>query len=247
MMQHPQIDKEEIVTRYLSGELGPDEQESFELHLLTCAACQDELEADQRFSAALRSLEATGDLPAPAAEPPAARPPALRRRRDWRPLAWAASVLIALLPALFLSRENSRLEEELRRGAADTELAALQAEIDTLRSAVRDATRPRVGLPLLRLEPVRSEGEAPYRLTLAQEPEWVVLLIEPPEPLAERYVLSLEEPDGGVREFEVEPDAYGVLTLSLFSAEIEAGYHQLRARSPTGASFTTAVEFRRGG
>ena len=240
-------DTQEIVARYLNGELDPEDEERFEEELLTNTAYQDALEAEQRIATAMRSLEATGDLPVShsTTSPPtpvAAQAVRPAKQRRWQPLAWAASIVLALSPALFLSLENARLGEQLQ-DRADVE--ALQSELDALRSTVRDATRPQVDLPLLRLNPVRSEGETPYRLTLGEKPQWIVLVLEPPEPLGERYALELSSPSGERRSLEAVIDAYGALTLSLYSAQLEDGVYSIEASSASGAPFRTAVEFRR--
>ncbi|MEM8996966.1 MAG: hypothetical protein AAGF23_19440, partial [Acidobacteriota bacterium] len=110
-----------------------------------------------------------------------------------------------------------------------------------------EATRPRAHLPLLRLAPVRSDGDAPYRLGLGDEPEWVVLVVEPPEPLAPPYALSLEDAAGDEvwRQEGVALDAYGALTVSLYSPTLAAGVHRLRAVGDDGVTFSTAFDIRR--
>ncbi|MEO1083415.1 MAG: hypothetical protein AAFY88_04170, partial [Acidobacteriota bacterium] len=120
-------------------------------------------------------------------------------------------------------------------------------EVDALRRQLDEATRPRTHLPLLRLEPVRSDGDATYRLSLGEEPEWVVLVVEPPEPLSPPYVVSLQDAAGGDiwRQDGVDLDAYGTLTVSLYSPTLAAGLHRLRAVGDDGVSFSTAFDIRR--
>lgn len=250
-MNHPQIDEQEVLARYLSGELTLEDEERFEDHLLNCGQCQDGVEADLRFQSALRSLQATDDLPetAPApsgsagtlSRPQGPAPPARSQGRLWQPFAWAASVLIALLPAVLLERENRQLQEALEA------TAPAAASVDLLRLELEEATRPRAHLPLLRLESVRSNADAPYRLSLGDAAEWVILVVEPPEPLSPPYAVTLDDAEGDAlwRQDGVDLDAYATLTLSLYSPTLAAGTHRLHAVAADGSRFTTSFDIRR--
>ncbi|MEM1180744.1 MAG: hypothetical protein AAGM22_20530 [Acidobacteriota bacterium] len=237
-MHSPDTDHPELLERYRRGELTAEDEERFEELLLTDAAFQDAVEADLRFADALRSLGDAGELPAPAVGGDLAD---RRRPRRWQPLAWAASIALALLPALFLMRENAPLTNAAR--AADQ----AAAEVDALRRQLDDATRPRAHLPLVRLSPVRSDAEAPYRIRPGEDPEWVVLVVEPPEPLAPPYAIALEDGDGATvwTGDAVQLDAYGTLTLSFYSPQLADGRHRLRATGDDGATFHTAFDIRR--
>ncbi|MEO1370117.1 MAG: hypothetical protein AAFX50_23285, partial [Acidobacteriota bacterium] len=136
------------------------------------------------------------------------------------------------------------LADAVRAAEAATPPAA---EIAELRRQLEEATRPRAHLPLLRLEPVRSDGDAPYRLSLGDGPEWVVLVVEPPGPPEPPYALSVEDAAGGEvwRAEGVALDAYGALTVSLYSPTLAAGVHRLRAVGDDGAPFSITFDIRR--
>lgn len=241
MMDHPQIDDEQVIERYLLGELDALEAERFEDHFLICSRCLDQLETDERLSDAIRALA------------PESRP----RTSAWaRPLLAAAAVLLLLLPALFFfARRGAQLERQL--GEARRETAELRAGLATEQTASRDrlsaletrsselsaelarATLPRVSSLLLRLSPQRSapgEETPAHRLRLGPEPAWVVLLVELGADPGERCRAVLTG-IGGERLWSADDlaaDSYGALAVSLYAPTLAAGEHRLRVEMATG-------------
>lgn len=251
MMDHPRIDDEDIVGRYGRGELEGEEADAFEDHLLVCTVCQRALESEERFAEGIRTLGERGELGEAETGPESS---AQRAPSGKWALAWAASVLLALLPTWFVLRQNQALEDRLVEATKASEPAssmASTAELEALREQLKKATRPRVDAPILRLAPTRSAGsesEPVHRLTLSAEPEWIILLLEPPEPLAERYTLELEGPEGesAWEQESAVPDARGALPILLWSEDLEAGIHHLRATPEDGGStFEVAVRLLR--
>ena len=270
-MDHPEIDRHQIVDRYLRRELSTEEEARFEEHLLTCGECLDAVEAEERFGMALGQVAERGELPEAAP------------RSRHVPLAWAASILIALLPAWLLYRQSGELERRLQverssveaaaaaqsaaeaaHGQAQERVRSLEDELARARAAaespdpgatsrleqrLRQATRPQAGVPLLHLAPVRSEDERPaHRLTLSDAPEWVILVLEPAG-FAERYDLELVAPDGETfwQAQGLSVDGYGALTVSVYSSDLPTGTLAVRLRPEDGRAQTMSVSIERPG
>jgi hypothetical protein len=86
----PHLD-EGILSALLDGELARAEQQEVEAHLRTCGECRDRLAELKGFmQVADQLVTALDDVPAK----PVQRQPA--RRRDYRALAWAASIVLAV-------------------------------------------------------------------------------------------------------------------------------------------------------
>ena len=192
MTDHRILEAEDTVGRYLRRELEPEDEERFELHLLTCSICQDEVEADARFGLALAEVASVevAAIEVASVEEDDGRPPAPGRRVPW---IWAASLLMALLPAWLFYRQGEAIE---RRSTA--RIQALQAELQASRDASSTATRPQIGVPVVYLAPLREtrpDGPSALRLSLSAEPRWVVLAVETAD-TAGRYGLTLKAHDG---------------------------------------------------
>jgi len=113
---------------YLDGELAPAEAQGVDAHLAQCPACRDRLEQERAL------ITRAGELLAMAAPPDRELPPFRAgdlkppTRLWWRvrlPLAWAATIVLALGIGTYLGRgvEQGRRAET----AADTEPARLRA------------------------------------------------------------------------------------------------------------------------
>lgn len=103
-MDHEFIESQQIVDRYLMGRLDPSTEEDFEVHLLSCAACREEVNLTQSFIGGMRATDDTG---AQARTPTAS---------SWRVLALAASVMLAV--SLSFTAWNALETGKLRRELA---------------------------------------------------------------------------------------------------------------------------------
>lgn len=157
-MDHPAIDEEDVVERYLRRRLSAEDAQAFEHHYLSCPACLEKLEAGSEFAEAVRRTAARGLLDPPAPAAPAGK--LLRFAGIAAPVSrWLAlaALLVAALALSFLAGRQG-LQTPAR------EIAGLQAQL----------------LPVF-LGAVRSaEGVPPVELRPAPEIESVLLIYELP-------------------------------------------------------------------
>jgi hypothetical protein len=136
---------------YLDGELSALERAGLETHLAGCAACRARLEEERDL------LERAQGLLARAAPPAASLPP--RRRAGgagiarplprWLPLAWAASVLLALGGGW------------LARGRSPSGAAVLAPTAESMTVAVGDAEQSRSAIPAATITPESAAAPTP--------------------------------------------------------------------------------------
>src|SRR3954454_5034125 len=86
-MNHAEIEERNVAARYAMDKLSTDERIAFEDHFADCPRCQDAIELERALRAGLRGAMSTPALP----------------RRDWRQLAIAAGVVIAVVAVAALT------------------------------------------------------------------------------------------------------------------------------------------------
>ncbi|MEO1085859.1 MAG: zf-HC2 domain-containing protein, partial [Acidobacteriota bacterium] len=79
-MDHPQIDTEHVIDRYLAGRLPPEEEARFEEHLFACTECLEQVEAGEALRRGLQTAAAEDGVRAAAPVGPP-EPVAVPRRR----------------------------------------------------------------------------------------------------------------------------------------------------------------------
>ncbi len=133
---------------YLDGELGTEEAQSVSAHVAECPACRQRLEEERALIARASELLALAEPPArdvPPFRPGDPRPPA---RLWWRvrlPLAWAATVVLALGIGMYLTSGREAME---LAPAADSTAVALRARQAQQRPSARKlAARPAAKAP----------------------------------------------------------------------------------------------------
>ncbi len=210
MMKHPEIEQHDVVERYVAGKLTSDEEARFEEHYLDCPACIGAVEDAERLR---RGLELVAAQELAARRTALAAAAALLRSR---PGALVASLVLvlALLPAGLAWRQAGRLDNEL----------------DATRRELEDERRPRINTPILTLAPFRA-GEPPVQqISLAPEPEWIVLAIELSDSAEASYRAALSQADGTLvwEASGLVPSYLGTLSLSLHSSSLPPGEYVLR-------------------
>ena len=213
-MMHPEIDEHEIVEHYVAGKLTADDEARFEEHYLDCPSCIRAIEDAERLRRGLK-LAAAQDLVARQT----ILATALRVLRSGPgALLATALLLVVLLPA----------------GLAWRRAGHLSAELDAARTELADELRPRINTPILALVPTRAGKQPRQRVSLAAEPEWIVIAVElddPVEPLYEAVLTRVgdTEADETVvwKSSGLEPSYLGTVTLSFHSSLLTPGEYVL--------------------
>lgn len=256
-MDHTYIDDQQIAERYLMGRLSPEEREAFEEHTMVCAQCLERLE----LAAGLRSgLQQTAAAVAVAARSGAVRLGVLATlarlgRSRGMALAFAALLLVALVPSGLLLRQVQEQQREIARAghpAADTQREAqlqsarqaltdqrLQAEQERgekerLQGELDRALHPQANTPILTLAPERSaSGPRPpaQQIALPRGPGWIVLALDLEAADYPSYRVRLRRQGGALlwQGDGFEPDPQGTLTLSLPATLLAPGDYRVEA------------------
>ena len=214
-MNHAEIDEREIVEHYVAGKLTAQDAARFEEHYLGCPTCIRAIEDAERLKRGLETV---------AAQDLAARRSILAAA--WRNLRSRPGAILvpALLLAILLPVFAWQRALEL-----DTELEAARREL-------AEERRPRINTPILTVVPTRAGEQPVQQISMAPEPEWVVLAIElgdTAEPLY--HVRLLASADNAVvwESPSLEPSYRGTLTFSLFSSLLPPGEYVLSLEGET--------------
>ncbi len=137
--------------------------------------------------------------------------------------------------------ERDRLAAKGRRLAEG--LAASRERGEELARRLAALTRPQVNTAIFSLGLVRGE-EKPGRVLVGAEPEWIVLAVELPSPLAETYRAALVDAHGRAlwRGEGLHPAANDTLVLTLYSDLLPPGAYRLVLTAP-GQAGTSEVPF----
>ena len=249
-MEHEQIAEQNVVERYLMGRLAPAEEELFEEHLLECADCRRQVQWEEDFQGSLHTVAA--EEAAKAAVVRVGLLAWIARHRGW--LLAAAVLLLAVLPIAGLLREQGRLSDQIARLEAaasqrnpqpiptptpagpDPERQALETALRTERDArtrlaeqIARLTRPQVNTPIFSLGLVRGSEQAPTRVDLGRDPEWIVLAVELPAEEAPSYRAALTMGDRTVWKGEgLKAGADGTVAITIYSALLDSGAYKLK-------------------
>jgi hypothetical protein len=207
-MDHDYIAAQDLVGRYVSGDLEPDERARFEEHFIDCPRCLDALETVEPFRRAVRA--AAAETPRVAAPVPAAR------RMPWAAAAYGVAGLAAALVVAVSIADVVRTRRAL--AGASTTAAASERQLADAERRVRELTTqvdalqrrepPAAALPapvpmgalVFPLVEVRSDGGGPpqNRVTLSGVRAWVILLVDlDTPPTSNQYRARIETANGG--------------------------------------------------
>lgn len=228
-MDHPRIDEEKIVDRYLVGRLSSQEEALFEEHLFACETCLEAVEAGDELRRGLRAVAAEDATVASIGFLAWWQSRPAMPRAGLVGLALAASLLAFVV---FWPGDGPI-------GPGDPAGAAAGPRADFLvvtLGAVRDAGRGVEEAPTIRLDPAR---------------ETLLLSLELPAVEAPTYRATLRTADGagdGERLWRgtgLEPSPYESLLLAVPSSYLAPGTYRVEIEGegePTGDSL--GVTFR---
>lgn len=180
-MEHRRIEEEQLVDRYLMGQLAPEEALRFEEHFVHCQQCLDELELGERLQRGIRRAALQDATRFAVGARAGFLAGLVRMAGPWR-LGLVASFLLALaLPIGFGWRELRRAEHELDGARATIDQLRRQQSAGATPSG-GGAPEPQTNTVLLSLGPERgvdlAGGEPSYVVRLSDRPEWIVLSLE---------------------------------------------------------------------
>ncbi len=204
-MEHSTIEEQQVVDRYLMGQLPAEEAERFEEHYVHCRQCLDQLELAEKLQRGFKRAAAEDVAKAAVAQRLGVLAWLARAAGSPRAgLAAVALLAVALLPAGLMYRQLS---------------GSLQPQINTA---------------VFTMGPERSAPAADqvpsHVIRLSGAPEWLVLSLQLDLPEYERYRVTLSrngEDDVWHRD-GLEPDHLDSLGLSLHSKWLSAGDYVAR-------------------
>src|SRR5580693_2897800 len=113
IMQHPDIERDCLIDRYVRKTLGAAEREVFEEHFLDCPQCLEQLEIAASLRQAIRESAVEAVTPAPAPRP--------RRWFVWNwVLAGAAAACLILSVTFYQQMQHAKFELASVRGLASS-------------------------------------------------------------------------------------------------------------------------------
>lgn len=235
-MDHPRIDDEKVIDRYLKGELAAEEEELFEEHLFACAPCLEHVKAGEALRLGLRTVaaeEGARELARVAVSRDLAALTFLAwwhsRRPGQRQALAALALVVLVLPVLWLRQH--------------AELGRLRGELAARGSG--EVSGPRADLLVVSLGVVRGAGEE-AELRLDPLKSTVVLSLELPLTATARYDATLFDGEGRERwrGEGLEPNLYGTLLIVVPSTFLAPGPYRVSLESPSVNGSTPAGEVR---
>ena len=183
-MDHHQAVEQDLASRFLSGELAPEEREAFEEHFIDCPECLDAMESSDGLRRGLRSVAAKN------AQNGRILP--LERPRSWRRGVTSAAAIAATLAIAVGGIDLVRTRRELARvsrvasdlteqsGRAQSLVAAMSNRLNQLENTARPAAAGRSSAPVFMLTTVRGAGASTpsNRVVLTGAPDLIVLSLE---------------------------------------------------------------------
>jgi hypothetical protein len=229
-MEHPRIDEERILDRYLAGRLDPQEEALFEEHLFECGECLEGAQAGEQLRRGLQQVAAEDAVPMPVA------PGALAWLRGRSPTHLASLLVLALwivgMPVLVL-----RQQAEL--GRLEGENARLISEgAETPSAGGRALVEPLANLAVVSLGVSRDAGDA-VEIRPNPESDALLLSLELPVVEAAEYRVFIHDTAGETlwSSGELVPTLYDTLLVALPPSFLPPGEYRIEVRrAPAGSS-----------
>jgi Putative zinc-finger len=238
-MMHSQIDKEEIVERYVSNQLSSAERQAFQEHFFECEECFEKLQATMKLRAGIRDAAERGLLPGTANRAPAGG------RSLWfsRPLALTtfAAVVFAALSAWMYFAWIPRLRTEARRPTAPLRSEQPSGAPVETEPAVEVAE---ANVPVVVLQATRAAAET-TRLVVPPGARRIVLWVEIGPSRYHEFQLQVFAADSRVLTSitGLQPNRYGALAASLPAEQLPAGDFRIRLTGQNPPPAALAAEY----
>ncbi len=217
-MEHPRIDDEAILDRYVAGRLPEAEEALFEEHLFECTVCLEQVQAADELRRGLRVVATEDAARATAAVGLLAL---WRGSSSARRLGLATmGLLVALLPAALVWR----YAESRPPGHDETQVAA-----------AGDFARPLSALQVVSLGVVRSAEDNDAATAVRTDPskDGVMLSLELPPSKVDHYRVTILDETGAMRwqGDELTPNLYDTLVIVLPSTFLAPGRYRVVVES----------------
>lgn len=219
-MDHKIIEEQQVVDRYLMGQLPAEEAERFEEHYFHCEQCLEQLQVAEKLQRGFKRATAQDVAKVAAAQRLGVLAWLARAVRSPQAgLATLALAAIALLPAGLMYRQLSGVHQ------------------------------PQINTAVFAMSPERSaptrDQEPSHVIRLSGNSEWLVLSLELALPEHERYRVTLSRNgEGEVWQRDgLEPDHLDSLGLSLHSDWLRVGDYVARVEGLAEGGPTHVANF----
>lgn len=231
-MEHPRIDEDKVVDRYLAGRLLADDEAVFEEHLFECADCLEKVQWGEELRRGLQAVAAEDGARATVSLGLVAW---LRGRRPLQLAGLAGLVLaVVMLPAFVLWQQ--------------AELGRLQTAIERLASSGKGLAEPTGALAVVSLGVVRDGGVDVVEIRPDPEKAAVLLSLELQTVDVARYRVTLLDDGGEILWIGdgLEPNLYDTLLVALPSSYLAPGGYRISIEGHVAAGLELAgdVPFR---
>lgn len=251
-MDHRRIDEQNVAELYVTGRLSPEDEETFESHLLECAECRERVGWADDLRTSIRAVAAE-DVARASAQLGFLAWISRRTRSARAGLLMAALLAVAALPA-WLQADRSRLARELEEAQAEAERPAAPAPVAPptepappentvnpelerlaeenralaeknrlLAEQVSQADEPQINTPIISLGAVR--GENGPEIELGPNPEPFVFSLELSQVEHDTYRVTLLDSRTQTvwQKDGLKPTASDTLTILFPSERLKAG------------------------
>jgi len=224
-MEHPGIDDEHIIDRYLAGRLGEEDEARFEEHLFECARCFEQVQAGEELRRGLQAM-ATEEV---------ARATVAVGLMAWlrgrRPGQLAGLALAFLLLPTFLLWQHLELRQLRSQMQQDPQQASLSG--------------PMSDFLVVSMGVVRDSGDA-VEIRLNKEKDAILLSLELSNPDAPFYRATLYNAEAQVlwQGQKLEPNLYDTLLVALPSSFLKPGSYRIALEGLTSEGSFPAGEMR---
>jgi Putative zinc-finger len=243
LMMHSQIEKEEIIERYVRNQLAEEERKAFEEHFFGCDDCFVKLQATERFVAGVRDAARHGAL----------EPRAEGSARGWSwdnwivpafgASAWAALVLAVVSGWLYFVR-IPRTNELLNQSAA--KLRESQDMRTALEQKLERSTQAEVNVPLVILQSTRALQSPPTEAILPAGATHLVLWLDVSPSQYNSYRLEFYGTDDKPIETlqHLKRNSYGALAATLPAQRLQPGDYRIKLTGEEPLASSPLAEFK---
>jgi hypothetical protein len=230
-MLHKEIEHDEIVERYVRGQLTPENRHAFEEHYFACDECFEKVQATERFIAGVRDLARRGALDDSAEA---------RERAGW--LLWAfawtslATIALAALTGWAFFHRIPVLQRDLRAAIVQQ---PLQPAARTQSAELAEAN-----VPLVMLQATRGEEET--TAVLAPGARQLILWVEIGPTRFHSYRMEIDADSGRhvITVDDLNQGPYGALAAGIPAEALQPGIFRVKLIGQTPPPASLVSEYR---